>query len=282
MIGVSLMGGLGNQMFQYALGRKMALKHKTSLVLDLNFYNNQADVDTPRHYELDCFSLKPRLATKPLASKKPLFAFSSVPYFANVYTEKHFQFDPEVFAQPNDTLYKGYWQTPRYFDDIRDTLSVDFTLANKISHSDEAVLSEIKMQPSVSLHVRRGDYVSNSNANKFHGLKGLDYYSAALKTISATVPHFKLFVFSDDIDWCKDNISSLYNDIFYVDGERDGCIDMHLMKHCNHNIIANSSFSWWAAWLNQNSDKIVVAPSNWFSDQNTDTSDIIPEQWHQI
>ena len=281
MIGVKLMGGLGNQMFQYALGRKMSVLHKTGLLLDLNGYNNQVDTDTKRHYELDCFSIKAKLAKKPLLSKKKLLNFRNDFYFSNIYTEKQFPFCQEVLEQPDNTMFVGYWQTAKYFDNIRDILLKDFDINYELLNND-ALLSEIKNQPSVSLHVRRGDYVDNENANKFHGLKGLEYYKTAVDILKKQIPYFKLYIFSDDIKWCKTNLTSIYDNIYFVDGNMAGYLDMLLMKNCSHNIIANSSFSWWAAWLNQNSNKIVIAPKAWFNDPKVDTKDIAPNSWIKI
>ena len=277
------MGGLGNQMFQYALGRKISLTQNKKLYLDLTFYNDQSAVDTPRHYELECFKLKVDLIKNPILDKKPRFSIiSKVPYFPNRYNEKQFPFTEDVLNQADGTLYQGYWQTEKYFADIRDQLLKDFTLKDALSADDQNILDTIKLQTSVSLHVRRGDYVSNTNANSFHGLKGVEYYTKAIQIISSKVNDYKLFVFSDDIEWCKQNLSKIYGNIHFVDGDRDGSIDMNLMKHCSHNIIANSSFSWWAAWLNTNPDKIVVAPHNWFNDKSIDTKDVVPESWLKI
>ncbi|MCA9346914.1 alpha-1,2-fucosyltransferase [Candidatus Saccharibacteria bacterium] len=283
MIGVKLMGGLGNQMFQYALGRKMAMKYKTKLVLDLNFYNNQAEIDTPRSYELDCYKISAKLFTKPLPTKQTLIdRLTGKPFFTNWYDEKHYHFDENVFKQSDGTLYNGFWQTYKYFESIRAELLSDFELKNTLNEADSRIEKLINQQLSASLHVRRGDYVTNKNANEHHGTKTVDYYSLALQSLQKDVVDFKLFVFSDDIEWCKANLSRIHPNILFVDDERPGYIDMHLMKQCSHNIIANSSFSWWAAWLNDNPDKIVIAPKQWFIDPNKNTSDVCPASWKLI
>lgn len=284
MIAIKLMGGLGNQMFQYAFGRKISLDKNTKLALDLTFFNNQAEVDTPRHYELDCYKINPKLITKQIPDSKPLlYPLIKRNYFLHRYLEKAFPFNEEALGQPDETLFQGYWQTEKYFLNIRDVLLNDFSLAYPLSDENRAIEDSIKMQTSVSLHVRRGDYVSNANANEFHGLKGIDYYIQAVKEIKEKIgTSFKLYIFSDDMTWCKENLSTIYEDIVYVDGDRPGYVDMWLMRQCNHNIIANSSFSWWAAWLNDNNSKVVVAPLTWFDNQSVDTSDIIPSAWIRI
>ncbi|NTW61856.1 alpha-1,2-fucosyltransferase, partial [Candidatus Saccharibacteria bacterium] len=170
----------------------------------------------------------------------------------------------------------------KYFSDIRKELLDDFTITTPLSIDDQKVFDDITNETSVSLHVRRGDYVTNKSAAKFHGLKGIDYYKKGLELIGSHTPSFKLFVFSDDIEWCKSQLSDIWDNIVFVDGKREGYMDMHLMKHCSHNIVANSSFSWWAAWLNQNESKVIVAPKNWFNDAKTNTKDVVPKAWHRI
>lgn len=283
MIGTKLIGGLGNQMFQYALGKKMSMMHNTKLIIDLTGYVNQSDTDTQRHFELNKFNITGKLQAKPADSKRTLLKiFSNGHIFTNTYKEKQFPFDEKVLDQPNGTLFEGYWQTEKYFIDIRDQLLKDFALKSALSSSDENYLVRIHKTNSVSLHVRRGDYVSNENANKFHGLKGLDYYKQAIKLIAKNIDDFTLYVFSDDIQWCKQNLKNIHNQIVFVDDEREGVMDMLLMKNCKHNIIANSSFSWWAAWLNENAEKMVVAPKSWFNDPSTDTKDVVPSSWVKI
>jgi hypothetical protein len=283
MIGVKLMGGLGNQMFQYSLGRSLSLKNSTKLGLDLSFYNNQAETDTQRHFELNYFNIKGLLILKPMLDNKPLIPlFSKSIYFPHHYLENKFSFSNEVFSQPDGTLFQGYWQTEKYFLDIGTQLMEDFSLKNSLSADDKRIEDEINRQVSVSLHVRRGDYVNNESANKFHGLMDIDYYKAALDIMNTKIEAYKLFIFSDDIEWCKNNLNNLHSNIYFIDGKRDGAIDMHLMKTCKHNIIANSSFSWWGAWLNGNDNKVVIAPKLWFNDKKADTTDLIPKKWLQI
>ncbi|NTW62269.1 hypothetical protein HGB25_02580, partial [Candidatus Saccharibacteria bacterium] len=155
MIGVKLMGGLGNQMFQYAIGRKMSLKNRTNLALDLTFYSNQTDDITPRHYELGCFKLKPKLITKEAPTRKGILKIISKQPFTNTYNEKHFHFDPTALDQPDGTVFNGYWQTDKYFSDIRKELLDDFTITTPLSIDDQKVFDDITNETSVSLHVRR-------------------------------------------------------------------------------------------------------------------------------
>jgi len=295
MIAVRLMGGLGNQMFQYAIARKLSLKNRTNLVMDLIFFENIAEVDTFREYELDCFKINPTFlehTKRPRENPEPIYVgakgiLRKLKHLAkgiawNIYREPHHSFDSNVLSRKNNTYLIGFWQTEKYFKDIRPTLLKDFEFVTKPSSKNRVMLNKIEAGPSISLHVRRGDYVSNIHANKFHGTKDSTYYQKALKIIEKEQPDtYTVFVFSDDIEWCKKNIL-LKQKTVYVSGNKKGFEDMRLMSSCSHNIIANSSFSWWAAWLNQNKHKIVVGPKVWFNDKRVNTRDVLPQSWKSI
>lgn len=294
MIAVRLMGGLGNQMFQYAVATYLAQRLNTSAVMDKIFFENIADVDTPRHYELDCFNLKEKFMAP---AKRPIENPESN-YLGNlgklrlakdklagkawqIYREPHHNYDPQVLNLPDWTYLIGYWQTEKYFMDIRQQILKDFSFKTTPSTRNNQLLKEITATNSVSLHVRRGDYVSNKHANKFHGTKDLAYYKTALKPVLKQTKNPVLFIFSDDPEWCKQNLKFPLETI-YVEGNKKGSEDLRLMVSCQHNIIANSSFSWWAAWLNQNPNKVVVAPKQWFNDPRVNVTDVIPEAWLKI
>lgn len=293
MIAVRLMGGLGNQMFQYAVARQLAEAHHTSVVMDLAFFENPADVDTPRHYELDCFSLEAHFLAPSRRPGEPdtsyagtkgklLLAKHKLTGKAwRVYREPHHNFDPHVLQLPDNSYLVGYWQTEKYFKPIREALLTDFGFKTPASGPNKTLLKEIQSTNAISLHVRRGDYVSNANASRFHGTKDENYYKKALAAIVPKCKNPIVYVFSDEPEWCKKNLRLGIKTV-YVEGNTKGFEDMRLMSNCKHNIIANSSFSWWAAWLNQDSDKIVVAPKVWFNDPSVDTSDVIPKSWKRI
>jgi hypothetical protein len=295
MIAVRLMGGLGNQMFQYALARKLAIKNKTDVVMDLVFYENIAKTDTPRKYELDCFKLRAKFLDpqeRPHENPESVYkgfrgSLRKVKHSLkgvrwSIYRESGHEYDSNVLSTKNSTYLIGFWQTERYFKDIRPILIGDFEFKSALNPKSKKILDSILGGPSISLHVRRGDYVSNPSANKFHGTKDNDYYQSALRLIVENQPaDYTVFVFSDDINWCKKNIKPNLKTV-YVSGNKDGFEDMRLMSACNHNIIANSSFSWWAAWLNQNEGKIVVGPKVWFQNKSIDTSDVLPSTWKSI
>ncbi len=290
MIVVKLVGGLGNQMFEYAAAKGLAAKLGTDIQMDRSWFDQIAPGDTPRHYELNSFSLKqdfidfkpffagPGTASKAKAFVAPAFGRKAL----KLYREPHYHYASDFLGQPNNTYLDGYFQSEKYFAHIRQELLVDFKWAKPATGKNKRLLETIaKDENSVSIHVRRGDYVSNENAADFHGLRGVDYYQAATKIIEKSVKNPSYYVFSDDPDWCKANLKFKHNTT-YVDWNKDGAEDMRLMKSCRHNVLANSSFSWWGAWLNTNEAKVVIAPKQWFNDPSINTSDVVPESWQRI
>jgi len=282
MIGSVLIGGLGNQMFQYAIARKMAIKNNTKVILEVGGFKNMDAADTPRSYELDCYKIQARLAHEIKLNQGGLMGVLKRDSLITTYSEPHHEFDGNALKQSDRTIYRGYWQTEKYFLDVRKQLLEDFDLKGPLAGDDLKLLESIRTSNSVSIHVRRGDYISNKNANQFHGTKDIEYYTKALEIIKRKESNLKLYIFSDDIEWCKKALASLHEDTVFVDGNRPGHIDMYLMKNCKHNIIANSSFSWWGAWLNENKSKIVVAPKEWFKDSSINTGDVLPSSWFKI
>lgn len=290
MIVVKLVGGLGNQMFEYAAAKGLAAKLGVETKIDKGWFNQIPTNATPRHYELNSFKLKqdfiglePFFAGASLASRgKALVASAFGRKVLKLYRESHYHYSPDLLRQPDNTYLDGYFQSEKYFAHIREDLLADFSWAKPAVGKNKKLLEVInKDVNSVSIHVRRGDYVSNENATEFHGLRGIDYYQAATKTIEKSVKKPNYYVFSDEPDWCKENLKFKHNTT-YIDWNTDGAEDMRLMKSCRHNVLANSSFSWWSAWLNANEDKIVVAPKQWFSDPTINTDDVVPESWRRI
>ena len=289
MIIVRLQGGLGNQMFQYASARSLAHKLGVDLGLDLTWFDNVDQVDTPRHYELDCFNIGATIV-QPGAYKlkgsnngvlRRLGIKRSPSLELSEYKEQHFHYNEHFLDLSDNTLVEGYFQSEKYFKQCRDTILKDFEWLEPPSEQNHKLLKKIQAENSVSLHVRRGDYISNKNANEFHGSKGLGYYNKAIEEITKKVNKPTFYVISDDPGWSQDNIKIKHHTT-YVSHNKKGCEDMRLMKSCKHNIIANSSFSWWAAWLNTNPGKQVIAPKKWFNDPRVNTSDVIPQEWIKL
>lgn len=286
-------GGLGNQMFQYAFGRKLALKNKAVFKLDIFWFRPDLDGTAFRNYELRHFAIPVDSATAPEIEKvKQPFAntvlrnvFSRInarlPYYKRrLIEEKHFHFDPNMFRVTRNAYLRGYWQSEKYFSDIRETLLNDFTFRHALKDKNLGISVRIAQTEAVSLHIRRADYVRDKEVNRILGLCPPEYYTRAIQHITAHTKNPVFFIFSDDIAWCRENIK-LQHETHYIDNNKDeeSYRDMQLMSLCRHNIIANSSFSWWGAWLNINPQKIVIAPAQWFKDTTKNDKDLIPATW---
>lgn len=289
MIIVDVLGGLGNQMFQYAMARAVAERLNQPLLVDISGFGKY---QLHNGFELmRVFSKQQEVAS--LESVRKVLDWQSLPvvkrlmlrpeltFLRNEHyiVEPHFQYWNGIKKTPKNSYITGYWQSEKYFISIESVIRNDFTFKSPMSNDNQKVSIEIEQCNSVSLHVRRGDYISSSSNVATHGLCSLDYYEKAIKHITERVINPKLFIFSDDIEWVKSNLNIDYP-CHYVDHnhESESYNDMRLMSLCQHNIIANSSFSWWGAWLNDNHEKVVIAPKRWFKNQ-TDTQDLIPSNW---
>ncbi|GBG13297.1 flagellar biosynthetic protein FliQ [Novimethylophilus kurashikiensis] len=290
----NLIGGLGNQMFQYAAGRALADRHNAKLLLDLSGFENYS----LRRYELETLNIRAEIASQSDIE----FFRSSVPFRwemgkvlnnfskillskkkAQVFNESTFSFMPELQKQPLPLYMSGYWQSERYFNNSSDIIRRDFELKEPLDVENKKILNKIQQTVSISLHVRRGDYVTNSTTAKFHGTCSLDYYYSAIRFVASRVQHPHFFIFSDDLDWVSKNLNLSHpSTLVDINGPSSGAADIALMKQCQHNIIANSSFSWWGAWLNPSPHKIVVAPQRWFNQSTHDTSDLLPAKWFKL
>lgn len=272
MILVNLKGGLGNQMFQYALGRVLSLKNNTELVLDTSYFEISHPGATKREYALDIFEINNE-------TKK---CFKIIFFIKNIFSKKErfFNFDPKILMLKDGVCLDGYWQSYKYFKNFEDVIRKDFTLKRIFSENIEGLAKKIKSENSVCVHIRRGDYIGN----KLHDVLGFDYYERGLKEIEKRVKISNIYVFSDDIAWCKKNIKLEHSITFVGDeysGQKAGG-HLYLMSQCKNFLISNSTFSWWAAWLAENSHKVVVCPNKWFGDESINTNDLIPEDWIRI
>lgn len=298
MIIVRTSGGLGNQMFQYALGRALALKYNQELRLDIWMQQYLATngflgyLSVFRPYQLDVFTISASIASQ-----------SEVPWWLRCYKLGKFMpaidgmrrrlirykgrelggaqtFTPAVLSYGPHVYFDGDWQSYKYFEQYAEVIRKDFTLKDIPPAHIQDVGKEMQTCESVCLHVRRGDYVGNA----FHGQMNNDYYAKGLAYINSKKKIEHVYVFSDDVVWCKENMKFEHPTTF-VDATLAGEKQMGhfwLMQQCRNFVIANSSFSWWAAWLAAYSDKIVIAPKQWFSDFSIDTSDLIPQEWVRI
>jgi len=286
---VKVLGGLGNQMFQYAFAKELEARSGERALLDLSRYEDYAlhngfelerlfnvdfaaaDESDIRRLSTQADSIVHRLRRKYLTKRTH-------------YIDKHFGFNPEVFSLPGDRYYDGYWQSEKYFANARDSIRRMYSFALPLGRKNLDLLASMP-RPLCSLHVRRGDFLRSKNMN----ICGEPYYKNAICLIRERLQGGSIIVFSDDIDWCRASIDFSGIPAQFVDWNKGGesWQDMAMMARCDHNIVANSSFSWWGAWLNQNPDKVVVAPSVWNRRQleskdryyHFSFDDIVPSGW---
>lgn len=292
MVIVNLIGGLGNQMFQYASGRAIALLHDTALKLDISGFTNYglhqgfeleriftcpveiaSEADISRVLGWQSSSVIRRLALKPnmtILRRRELVI------------EPHFQYWHGIKNVLKDCYLTGYWQSEKYFLEVAGQIRKDFSFKLALENCNVELLEQINKVNAVSLHVRRGDYANNPNTTATHGLCSIAYYQAAIRYVAERVNRPVFFIFSDDIEWVKSNLKIDFP-CHYVEHNHgaESYNDMRLMSSCQHHIIANSSFSWWGAWLNPNMHKIVIAPEHWFANQNN-VQDLLPEGWVRL
>jgi hypothetical protein len=292
VVAATLIGGLGNQMFQYAAARSLALRHGTDVVLDLSQLESRPpDVPTVRRYELACFGVQARLAPR-IRSKEP-----SLPGLAmrgrlvwrarrafapfTVLRQKSFDVSTAFFSAPDGTHLVGFWQSERYFRDHAEEIRRDFDLREPLDARAEELLGEIRTRRSLSLHVRRGDYAHDEQVRAFHGLLPPEWFARAVRDVVERVGDVHIYVFSDDPDWCRTGLrlpapSTVVADV------GGSCAELHLMSACRHHVVANSSFSWWGAWLDPRPDKVVVAPEPWVASPGVDTRHVVPDEWIRL
>jgi len=284
---VSLYGGLGNQLFQYATGYALSKHHNCKLILDLAWFDVVPKLKgtTPRKFSLDPFHLdveQQHVGINRLWSKLqrlPLFKRGQMQLFR----EQSFQFDPKLFMAPAPLWLDGYWQSPKYFEKWASDIRHKIGKPNQMSPKTKEMMSLISHSDSVCVHIRRGDYVTNAQAKECHGLCSLDYYREGIKRVTAHVGNPHGFIFSDDPAWVQKHFKvEIPFTVIDINGPDEAHEDLWLMAACKYFVIANSSLSWWGAWLSESPSKVVVAPLDWFKDNPNQTRDLIPQGWIQI
>jgi hypothetical protein len=269
-------------MFQYALGRSLSEISGKNLKLDVSAYqtykthnflldklNTRYEIVAQKEVE-QIFGAKKRISLPFISSSK-----------VKIIKEKELSFNPNIMNVKKDAYFIGYWQSEKYFKNIRSKILEELQPNERISKKRIEILNEIKStRSSISVHIRRGDYVSNIKANNIHGTCGPEWYRFAANNIKNYFENVTYFVFSDDPDWVKRNIRFDQKTVL-VEPDVDGkdYEDLYMMSACDGHIIANSTFSWWGAWLNSKSNKRVIAPSRWFKTQTIKNVDLIPEDW---
>lgn len=293
MIIVKLVGGIGNQMFQYAAGRRLAKFNNSELKLDITHYDQLILPNglPYRSYDLSIFNIKESIANKKEIDlykhnsnsiskrviKKTINYFS--PHIEKI--ESQFNFSPEILHLKGNIYLDGYWQSEKYFKDIEDVIRTDFQIKTTLKSEGADLLEKIQNTNSVCLNIRRQEFASNRYINQF---AGEDYLNKAIELMVTKTnnPHF--FIFSDELPWCKHHLKisrehTFVEEYLYGDRYRD-CL--FLMSSCKNFIIPNSTFGWWGAWLSTNLKKIVIAPEKWLNDPSKNTIDVIPKSWIKI
>lgn len=281
---VGLTGGLGNQLFQYAAGRALSLR------LDCHLQIEHSRFLEDRYYELDNFNIPdtirafadkqwlPRsfVSIVNRLAKKSLKKYKGLP----VYREPFFGYDPLFEDISAPVFLDGYFQSEKYFKACEKEIRQDLALPDAYPVKCLPILDRIKKYDAIAIHVRRGDYVSVKENSKIYYSQPIEYYQNAITLLSTKVRNPRCFIFSDDLGWVKDNfLLDVPWELVDINSSKEVYWDLILMRQCKHFIIANSSLSWWGAWLGNDHHKIVIAPKNWFKSGDKNTDDLIPINW---
>lgn len=299
MIVFRLKAGLGNQLFQYAYARARALRSNTDLKIDISWYKNISPKDTPRPFDLVHYNIQAEVIESSTPESKYTTLLRKVwgKIKRDVLKENDFTFYPKHFSpvNSNKTIYlEGYFNSEKYFLDYSDVIRTELTLKKPLgteAQKTETLFTSLTNSGKIPvlIHVRRGDYVTNKNAAQFHGIKTNTYYQDAISRIDDLLKedkeHMVFILASDDVPALHTEIVPLLNNReFHILSHPSitNYEEIHLMSLCKHFIIANSSFSWWGAWLSHNTNKIVIGPKEWVSNPNIKTPHVLPDSWIRI
>lgn len=287
-----LMGGLGNQMFQYAVARRLVGENDADILFDVSYLGSEATGLTPRKYGLDKFAVRGRIASESEIREvlgagprrflvKAWNRVAPIPYKTVVY-EAGYAYEPGILKARPTVYLSGYWQSPAYFEQAAEAIRRDFQLKNGLTPSGAQWLRKIEAAPAVSIHVRRGDFLHNPLMIAFHGTTDAGFYKAALQHVTSKAKVESVFVFTDEPEWVRKNLDIGRNfEIVAGAGDAPDQEELTLMAACQHHIISNSSFGWWGAWLGRNRDKVMVAPKQWFAGAKEEP-EIFGAAWHRI
>jgi hypothetical protein len=288
-----LQGGLGNQMFQYAIAKSLSAHHGVDFSLDSSWFKTIPPGVTPRKLELPLLQITGGTTQKigdNLDQHKLLLAIQYLLPFGPMIKKQRdaFNFDIGLFKlkvlhRRNLHLF-GYWQSYKYFESIRPTLQIEFQTVNPISSHYDYFLNDIRHSESVMLHIRRGDYIHSPSAAKYHGALELKYYIEAIDRILSVLPKAHFFIFSDDLLWAKESLPKNIGMTFIEHSLQidDAAQELQLMRACKNHVIANSSLSWWGAWLKNEAGGLVFAPNRWVNNKQLSLDDLLPDSWHRI
>jgi hypothetical protein len=284
MIIIKIQGGLGNQMFQYAAAKCLAEQHHTQVKLDIDAIKN----DQLRDFDLFRLNVKAAIATdEEVTALKATNRYQRIRSYITAYDKRkfykqpYFHFDPRFFKLGSSVYLQGYFQSEKYFRPIQNIIRNEFTVEEKLINPVRPFAEQLQKETSIALHIRRGDY-QNETALNFHGILPLTYYQSAIRLLQQQLHSSTTYIFSDDGEWVKQSLNLPHAAIVSGNYTTNHFEDFFLMSKCRHNIIANSSFSWWAAWMNNNPEKIIVAPERWFNQGPKDIYDLLPKDWIRL
>jgi hypothetical protein len=269
MIYLELKGGLGNMMFQIAAAKAFSLSMKTecsfpNLKNHINYLSLETEYNPKVNYCAEYLEL-PFL--KNIRTQQPLFPVNTISF--------PFHYEPLILK--NSTIkIDGFFQSEKYFQDFQNEILDFFSPDEKIINHLNLKYEEMMNIKTTSIHIRRGDYIKNS---QYHFVQPIDYFLKGIEMLENVTDKF--LIFSDDIRWCKEKF--IGDKFFFVENEKD-YNELYLMSLCTNNITSNSSFSWWGGWLNKNKNKVVIGPKSWFGPalQHLNTEDVIPKNWIKI
>ena len=281
MIIVKLISGLGNQLFEYAVGRQLSLQRQVPLKLDISFFEGQR----LRSYKLNHYNIQAEIATEKEIEKFTNI-YNSNSLYARIFRktesmlpkrkklhyieDEWWMYESELLKASSNVYVDGYWQHYKYYENLSPHVLQELTVKDPPSVAYSKYLTHLLSDNhSVSIHIRRGDYITDPAASKLMGILPLEYYHKAISYMEERLGSPSFYIFSDDLSWAKDNLA-IQAPVTFVELENEGSdyFELELMSKCRHNIIANSTFSWWGAFLNRNKEKIVISPADWVLEKN--------------
>ncbi|HUM50883.1 MAG TPA: alpha-1,2-fucosyltransferase [Chitinophagales bacterium] len=289
MIVVRLMGGLGNQLFQYAAAKQLSILNNAELYFDTSFFSTKPIDNIQRKFELDVFNIDYKIATDEMLhhfhgtefnnTELVLTKLLSFGKFKK-YKFSKYGFDEHFLDLKGNYYLRGFFQSEKYFSTIKNIIRDELMIEDKHLPLDTELVNRIKnSENSVSIHIRRGDYIRNLTSMDAHGICSKDYYVKSIKLIREKLGtddiHF--YIFTDDANWVRNEMN--WNIDCTLISDKKPIEDFYLMSLCKHNIIANSTFSWWAAWLNKNENKSIILPKQWTNILKTEMIDLVPMNW---
>ncbi len=293
MLVTRIYGGLGNQMFQYAAGKSISINRSDSLMLDTTAYGLNGGVNlVDRDLDILDFNIEivPQSTNQIIRSKHPYGLISKACTYINkrILNKYYYGWHPELYDDIHLNYLDGYFQSQNYADRIKDCINSNFKLKPYLETEISKITKIFQDNDLIAVHVRRGDYFSNPRINKWHGICNAEYYERGIQYFRKHHPKMNIILFSDDVNWCRNNIEGLKSSLSISDyAKKNGVLlrasqELFLMSQCRHFLISNSTFSWWAQYLCRNEHKEIVSPSSWNLNPKSKNINLMDPKWHKI